>query len=1732
MGVCVATVLLSGKVIHAAVNQQNTGTEKVAVDKTVSIADTQEYKNMDYSFMKTFQYGSVVKASKEFDTVEDMKKASIKKGSYVRTKGYYADGDNGAACYLIAEKQETGGIKLENGLYANIQPDTYTDNNGEKWVVGNVLQYGAKADGKQEDEVAINNAIKSIGTFTNEKDSTGYECERGLIYMPAGEYKCANTIRLGYSNVNLVGDGADTVLFTDNDYRDKEGYAEFFFEVWGANHTFIANFQIEAREVDLYHYMRQFVVLYSEQVYLYQVNLLIPQSTYSSYYFEDKQYSNFCCYTGNKFVTVDGCKMEQMSGTYRGANVGVLDIWSGGEENITIMNCDFYGNARDEQFGFFSKDDENASVKHINFINNTIHSVQLKYPDIIGTRTMCFSVAYADSKNVENIRIAGNHFICETDSKFMTFGTVKNCVVENNIIEVKCTYQTWSMVFDSSNENAEDILIQKNQFFLTSDYGIGKGNLTGGNLTLKENRIFSDVELAFGILGPEIHGNEIIFLKNMSKLASNANCTDNKIYLYKGLGNIGTNKRQIVNYGGDNTASYNFSGNEIYDYERVDKLVVFQSLIMLDGDLKTLNVTNNKYYMPNSRFLSSEYSESIPYKDTKGTYYKNSIFRKKSGSYGKINVLNNTFQMVELEKSDSTFTYSGNQCLAPEADLTEQLCSTVKILKDGEEVTNITATEDSVDLSAETFVVVKQDSDGNVIEEKKVSGKKIRWYTSVEKIATVSTSGKVTRKLYGDVAVYAVPLDGSGVYGKCVLHFARQKADSIAFAQKKIELQSGLKYYMEYTVLPKGATQELIWTTSDKTVATVDQNGTITAISEGNATVEGTSVENPELKARINVKVSKVTVKKISLNETVLDVDYSKIGTTKRLKVSKYIPENATNQGIKQWKSSDEEVAKVDQNGVVTFVGGGKATISAYSMDMSCAGTCKIYVHLPAVSNLKVKEYTNDRVVLNWDETKKADGYYVYQWKQSTAEWVVLNDGNPVTETSFEIGNLTSNTDYTFSVRAYNAGWETGERVVYESQDKKVSVKTLAYTPVTKIWSSHENVGIPLNTTVTLTCTYSPNTANYNNLKASFAIKNKAIASIEEIKEVEKGKYSVTIKGLAYGTTVLTFAINDAWGLKKEIPIGVLAKQSLPEEYITVTGSAIKATIHFKGFDNEKDLLQEKAITGYMIRRTESIEFTDVKYIPADGSNEYLWEDTDVVQGKKYSYTVTPCLKAEDAYFLGYGNGYHGVTIPQSVEAEKLSMEKEIYVIPLGEKKKIHAKIEPAEAMIDSLNWRSENEGVATVIQLQKEQAVSGTDYATVTGCITGVTKIYAELKENSKLQTAATVIITPGKVKNVKKASDTDSVSLFWNAVDNADGYYVYRWNKSARSWELVGDVQENSFTDKKLESSKMYQYKVSAYYQYNASKYEGTVSEEVIATTEALLADDFKVKATGYEGVYDGKLHHAVQVTGTKEGDSISYSEDGKVWDRYVPTVKNVLDSKVIYVSITRDEKSYYMSVICRVSPKSMKDAQFRLEHTQYNWDGKEHRPKVVMDENIAPEEYQVTYQGECKNVGKGIVIVQGKENYKDSCILNYQIKLIQGKTYIHSGYKYKITSKTTVRMMGATNTRKTTILVPNVVNLGGTKLKVTEIGAAAFKKYKKLTSIKIGSNVTKIGAQAFAGDTKLKKCVFLNATIKTVGKNAWKGISKNASFFVPKKGIKCYQKKLTKKTGFTKKMKIKRN
>lgn len=464
------------------------------------IATTSKYKEMDYSFLKTFGFGNEYSGQSilTFDTAVDLMSSTnptMKSGKYVTTKGYYEAGDFGGATYKISDKKEGyGSILLHNGLYANLQPDSYTSKDGTKWVVLSVKQFGAKGDGVHEDQYCIIDAMQFGSDCVN---NTAYNFDRSLIYLPEGEYKAVNQIQANVSNMNLVGEGDSSVIFTDNEYRLDYSYDEPFFASWNGKNNYFANFKLDAREVDIQKYMRQMCLYYCENLYIYNVTYHIPQEAWSGEYFQDKQYTNLTFFSGNKNVTVDSCKLYQMSGTYRGANMGIMDFWKRGTENITIMNCELHDNARDEQIGIFSLtgDTKNSYIKNVDFINNTMYSYTTPHKDVHQWRTMCFTVGY-NPNNVEDINISGNHFIAEVDSKFMTFGDVKNCVVENNIFEMVLREGPSVSIFDSSNSADENVLIRNNEFFITyfdnpnDDIGISTGHLT-----FTGNRVFTDASI-------------------------------------------------------------------------------------------------------------------------------------------------------------------------------------------------------------------------------------------------------------------------------------------------------------------------------------------------------------------------------------------------------------------------------------------------------------------------------------------------------------------------------------------------------------------------------------------------------------------------------------------------------------------------------------------------------------------------------------------------------------------------------------------------------------------------------------------------------------------------------------------------------------------------------------------------------------------------------------------------------------------------------------------------------------------------------------------------------------------------------------------------------------------------------------------------------------------------------------------------------------------------------------
>ncbi len=112
--------------------------------------------------------------------------------------------------------------------------------------------------------------------------------------------------------------------------------------------------------------------------------------------------------------------------------------------------------------------------------------------------------------------------------------------------------------------------------------------------------------------------------------------------------------------------------------------------------------------------------------------------------------------------------------------------------------------------------------------------------------------------------------------------------------------------------------------------------------------------------------------------------------------------------------------------------------------------------------------------------------------------------------------------------------------------------------------------------------------------------------------------------------------------------------------------------------------------------------------------------------------------------------------------------------------------------------------------------------------------------------------------------------------------------------------------------------------------------------------------------------------------------------------------------------------------------------------------------------------------------------------------------------SGLTYKVTAYSandkSVTVTGA-NKQLTSIVIPDTLVYRKETFKVTAIGDSAFANQASLTSVTIGKNVTTIGAKAFLNAKKLKKITFQGASVKTIGKDAFKNIDKKATFTMPK-------------------------
>ena len=249
------------------------------------------------------------------------------------------------------------------------------------------------------------------------------------------------------------------------------------------------------------------------------------------------------------------------------------------------------------------------------------------------------------------------------------------------------------------------------------------------------------------------------------------------------------------------------------------------------------------------------------------------------------------------------------------------------------------------------------------------SNKSLAWTSSDENVATVDANGLVTAVKEGTATITAKANDGSNVSAKCTIKVKAPVVlvEGITLNATEQTLTVGETFALTAGVAPENATNKsLAWASSDENVATVDANGLVTAVKEGTATItaKATDGSNVSASCTINVNAAIVLVEGITLNATEQSLT---VGETFALTAS-VAPENATNKSL-AWTSSDENVATVDANGLVTAVKEGTATITAKANDgsnVSTQCTIKVSDSFIFVSKISLEKM---QVTLNIGET-------------------------------------------------------------------------------------------------------------------------------------------------------------------------------------------------------------------------------------------------------------------------------------------------------------------------------------------------------------------------------------------------------------------------------------------------------------------------------------------------------------------------------------------------------------------------------------------------------------------------------------------------------------------------------------------------------------------------------------------------------------------------------------------
>lgn len=267
-------------------------------------------------------------------------------------------------------------------------------------------------------------------------------------------------------------------------------------------------------------------------------------------------------------------------------------------------------------------------------------------------------------------------------------------------------------------------------------------------------------------------------------------------------------------------------------------------------------------------------------------------------------------------------------------------------------------------------------------------------------------------------------------------------AKKISFSKSKLTLEKGKSEKITVTVSPSDASKNIVWSSSDESVATVSSSGKVTAVSYGTAIIKCKSRKYSKISSSLTLTVVPVKVsgaEQTSATDNSYTIKWKaqkgvdgyiiyKVGSdSKKEKIAKTKNNTAEIDGL---KSSSKYKLYIVAYKQIKNEDGKKVTYkSPYGSEITV-------VTNPKKVTPQAKTVTKNSITLSWKSVKGVQNYKIYMYNSESKKYEALKITD---KTSFKVTGLSKGKTYSFIVRART---KNGGKYYYSAKSDALKVKT------------------------------------------------------------------------------------------------------------------------------------------------------------------------------------------------------------------------------------------------------------------------------------------------------------------------------------------------------------------------------------------------------------------------------------------------------------------------------------------------------------------------------------------------------------------------------------------------------------------------------------------------------------------------------------------------------------------